>query len=92
DGSSQRYPDFRKSIERLERFEDRTANKFSVVREYITAIADYIEKRGSFETVNRLASKVIRLVPIPESAWIPKDSLFYKGDKGCTLADMREIV
>ena len=92
DGSSQRYPDFRTSVESLEKFEDRAGNKFSVVREYIAAVADYIEKRGSFETVDKLASKVIRLVPIPESAWIPKDSLFYKGDKGRTLADMREIV
>ncbi|MCK4670566.1 MAG: hypothetical protein KAT43_05165 [Nanoarchaeota archaeon] len=92
DESSQRYPDFRKSIESLEKFEDRTANKFSVVREYIVAVADYMEQRESFETVNRLADKIIDLKIDPEISRIPKDSLFYKGDKGRTLADMREIV
>ncbi|MCK4670489.1 MAG: hypothetical protein KAT43_04755 [Nanoarchaeota archaeon] len=92
DGSSQRYPDFRTSVESLEKFEDRAGNKFSVVREYIAAVADYIEKRGSFETVDKFARKIIRLKIDPKISRIPKDSLFYKGDKGCTLAEMREIV
>ena len=90
--SPQRYPDFKNSVERLEKFEDRAANKFSVVREYVAAIAKYLEQRGAFETVDKLARKIIRLKPIPEGAKLTKDSEFYKGPKGRTLADMRMIV
>jgi hypothetical protein len=85
-GSLQRYPDYRNSIENL------VTKEVPVVREYIAAVAEYIEHRVSFETVDRLAGNVIDLKIDPKISQIPEDSLFYKGDKGCTLAEMREIV
>ena len=65
-----------------------------VVGEYLHAIYDYASGTGSFDSVDALASKLIRLIPIPNTIYAPPDSEFYKpkGIRGETLADAMEIV
>lgn len=67
-------------------------NEVGVIGEYMRAVGDYVAGKGNFESVDELASKLIRLIPIPDTARIPKDSEFHKGEPGTTLADMREEV
>ncbi|MCK4670567.1 MAG: hypothetical protein KAT43_05170 [Nanoarchaeota archaeon] len=84
-GGLRRYPDHIAAIRRL------TNPEILVIREYLIALEAYLSK-APFDPVDALADKIIDLTPIPESAKIPKDSKFYKGEPGTTLADMRIIV
>ena len=63
-----------------------------VVREYMEMLAQYARGEADFHSVKVNARKLIRLIPIPDTARIPPDSYFFKGKPGTTLADMREEV
>lgn len=65
-----------------------------VVREYMKMLARYINGEVDFHSVKVSARKLIRLIPIPDTARIPPDSVFHKpvGPHGETLIDALEIV
>ncbi len=61
------------------------------VKLYMISLGAYLTG-GPSDAVTTKARKLIRTKPMPESLKIPKDSIFYKGEPGTTLADMRRIV
>ena len=63
-----------------------------VVREYMEMLAQYAKGEADFHSVKVNARKLIKLIPIPDTARIPSNSYFFKGELGTRLADMREEV
>gem|GEM_PF-3975108 len=81
-----RYQDSEKLVARL------SGAEATKVRKYLLTVGSYLTNGTKFESVDAAADALIDLKPIPESIYAPEDSLFYAGEPGKTLADMREQV